>query len=102
MLYKLVQDSGGNWGPAAGREKGVPVRYVNDKTGEPDSEGVTAVNGGVYVASERDNTNDTVSQISVLEVDPSKIVAQNGDADVVLDLTPLAKPAVKSQLVGAV
>jgi hypothetical protein len=42
---------------------------------------VTAVDGNVYVASERDNTNDTVSKISVLEVDPSNIVVQNGDED---------------------
>ena len=86
-LYKLVQDSGGKWGPAAGWEEGVPVRYLNNTTGEPDSEGVTAVNGRVYVASERDNTNNTVSKISVLEVDPSKVVAQNGDADGDLNAT---------------
>ena len=78
-LYKLIQDSSGKWGPAPGWEFGVPVRYLNDTTGEPDSEGVTAVNGKVYVASERDNTNSTVSKISVLEVNPSNVVAQNGD-----------------------
>src|SRR5262249_43910762 len=66
-LYKLVRDASGNWGPAPGWEAGGPVRYLNDTTGEPDSEGVTAVDGKVYVASERDNTNDTVSKISVLE-----------------------------------
>ena len=86
-LYKLVQDASGKWGPAPGWESGVPVRYLNDTTGEPDSEGVTAVNGKVYVASERDNTNDTVSKISVLEVDPSNIVAQNGDTDGDLNAT---------------
>jgi hypothetical protein len=80
-LYKLVRDASGKWGPAPGWESGVPVRYLNDTTGEPDSEGVTAVNGKVYVASERDNTNSNVSKISVLEVDPSNIVAQNGDTD---------------------
>ena len=71
-LYKLVKDANGNWGPATGWSAGVPVRYLNDTTGEPDSEGVTAVNGDVYVASERDNTNDTVSKISVLEVEPDQ------------------------------
>ncbi|HWB21689.1 MAG TPA: lamin tail domain-containing protein [Gaiellaceae bacterium] len=86
-LYKLVQDSSGKWGPAPGWEFGVPVRYLNDTTGEPDSEGVTAVNGKVYVASERDNTNDTVSKISVLEVNPNNIVAQNGDKDGDLNAT---------------
>jgi hypothetical protein len=86
-LYKLVQDSSGKWGPAPGWESGVPVRYLNDTTGEPDSEGVTAVGGKVYVASERDNTNDTVSKISVLEVDPNNIVAQNGDKDGDLNAT---------------
>ena len=86
-LYKLVKDTNGNWGPAVGWEKGVPVRYLNDVTGEPDSEGVTAVNGQVYVASERDNTNSNVSKISVLEVNPSNIVSQNGDADGDLNAT---------------
>src|SRR5262249_61925274 len=86
-LYKLVEDASGKWGPAAGWEFGVPVRYLGDPTGEPDPEGVTAVNGKVYVASERDNTNDTVSKISVLEVDPGNIVAQNGDKDGDLNAT---------------
>jgi Lamin Tail Domain/HYR domain len=86
-LYKLVEDSSGNWGPAPGWEKGVPVRYLNDPTGEPDSEGVTAVDGLVYVASERDNTNNTVSKISVIEVDPNHIVMQNGDQDGDLNAT---------------
>lgn len=86
-LYKLVQGSNGTWGPAPGWQAGVPVRYLDDPTGEPDSEGVTAVNGKVYVASERDNTNDTVSKISVLEVDPNHIVPQNGDTDGDLNAT---------------
>jgi hypothetical protein len=86
-LYKLVRDSSGDWGPAPGWESGVPVRYLNDPTGEPDSEGVTAVDGKVYVASERDNTNNTVSKISVLEVNPTNIVAQNGDRDGDLNAT---------------
>ncbi len=86
-LYKLVQDTSGKWGPAPGWELGVPVRYLSDPTGEPDSEGVTAVDGKVYVASERDNTNDTVSKISVLEVDPTNIVHRNGDKDGDLDAT---------------
>ena len=74
-------------GPGTRLGVGVPVRYLNDATGEPDSEGVTAVDGKVYVASERDNTNDTVSKISVLEVNPSNIVAQNGDKDGDLNAT---------------
>jgi len=86
-LYKLVRDSSGNWGPATGWDKGVPVRYLNNTTGEVDAEGVTAANGKVYVTSERDNTNDTVSRIAVIEVDPNNIVAQNGDADGDLNAT---------------
>jgi hypothetical protein len=86
-LYKLVRDASGNWGPAPGWEFGVPVRYLNNTTGEPDSEGVTAVDGKVYVASERDNTNDTVSKIAVLEVNPNNIVPQNGDHDGDLNAT---------------
>src|SRR6202012_4872705 len=70
-----------------GCQSGVPVLYQNNHTGEPDSEGVTAVNNLVYVASERDNTNDTVSKISVLEVNPADIVPQNGDTDGDLNAT---------------
>lgn len=79
-LYKLVKGSNGTWGPATGWDSGVPVRYLNGQ-GEPDSEGVTAVHGDVFVASERDNTNDSVSKISVVEVDPHDITPRAGDAD---------------------
>jgi Lamin Tail Domain/Bacterial Ig-like domain len=79
-LFKLVKGSGGTWGPATGWEKGVPVRYLNGQ-GEPDSEGVTAVHGNVFVASERDNANDAVSKISVQEFNPNDITARAGDAD---------------------
>jgi hypothetical protein len=83
-LYKLVQDGSGNWGPATGWEKGVPVRYLDNATGEVDAEGVTAVGGQVFVTSERDNTNDLVSKIAVIQVDPTAITHSGhaaGDAD---------------------
>ncbi|HEX4191312.1 MAG TPA: lamin tail domain-containing protein [Marmoricola sp.] len=86
-LFKLVPDADGMWGPAAGWEKGVPVRYLNNATGEVDAEGVTATDGKVYVTSERDNTNSNVSKIAVLEVDPKDIVAHAGDVDGDLDAT---------------
>lgn len=78
-LYKLVPGDSG-WGPASGWASGRPVRYLSG-VGEPDSEGVTAVHGKVYVASERDNTDDTVSKIAVLEVNPDDVTAHSGDAD---------------------
>ncbi|MBE7161804.1 MAG: lamin tail domain-containing protein [Williamsia herbipolensis] len=79
-LFKLVQGSGGTWGPAAGWEKGKPLRYL-DGTGEPDAEGVTAVHGDVFAATERDNENSDVSKIAVLQVDPADTTAHSGDAD---------------------
>jgi hypothetical protein len=97
-LYKLVPDANGNWGPAAGWEKGMPVRYLNNAGGEIDAEGVTATNGKVYVTSERDNTADTVSKIAVVEVDPTAGVPHAGDPDGDLlgqhewDLTDLMPP----------
>ncbi len=80
-LYKLVRDASGNWGPAAGWDKGAPVRFLNNATGEMDAEGVTAVDGKVYVTSERDNTNSDVSKISVVQVDPSHVVPTGGTLD---------------------
>ena len=81
-LYKLVEDgSSGKWGPAPGWEIGRAGPLPERPTGEPDSEGVTAVDGKVYVASERDNTNGDVSKISVLEVDPNSIVPKGGTQD---------------------
>ena len=80
-LYKLVEDGSGKWGPAPGWEKGVPLRYLNNATGEIDAEGVTAVDGKVYVTSERDNTNSDVSKIAVVEADPNSIVPEGGTLD---------------------
>jgi hypothetical protein len=80
-LYKLVEDGSGQWGPAPGWEKSVPVRYLNNATGEIDAEGVTAVDGKVYVTSERDNTNSDVSKIAVVEANPDSIVPKGGTLD---------------------
>ncbi len=78
----------GNWGPAAGWEKGV-ARPLPERPHR--RAGLRRRDRGrrqlVYVASERDNTNSNVSKISVLEVNPSNIVAQNGDADGDLNAT---------------
>ena len=71
-LFKIVQDANGNWGPAAGWEQGVKLHYP-DGTGQPDSEGVTAVGGKVFVSTERDNLNGGVSKVSILEYDPSQV-----------------------------
>lgn len=72
-LWKLTQDAGGNWGPADSNwSKGVKLHYP-DGSGQPDSEGVTAVGGQVFVSAERDNTNGSVSRVAILQYDPSKI-----------------------------
>lgn len=73
-LYKLV-NSGGTWQPDTGDwTDGKVLRYPNG-TGEPDSEGVTLVDGdpanGIFVATERDNTNNGVSRPSILSFSPN-------------------------------
>lgn len=69
-LYKIVKDGNGLWGPAAGYAKGLPIHYTNG-LGQPDAEGVTAIGGQVFVASERDNAHDNTSKVAILQYDPS-------------------------------
>lgn len=75
-LYRLIFD-GASWVPDAsnGWTNGKALRYP-DGTGEPDAEGVTFVGDssstdGIYVASERNNLNNTVSRNSILRFDPT-------------------------------
>ena len=73
-LYKLV-NSAGTWQPDTGDwATGKVFKYPNG-TGEPDAEGVTLVNGdpadGIFVATERDNTNNGVSRPSILSFNPN-------------------------------
>jgi hypothetical protein len=74
-VYRLVQHDG-QWRPdtSNGWAEGKALRFPTG-SGEPDAEGITLVDGrasgGVYVASERDNSDGSVSRNSVLRFDVS-------------------------------
>jgi len=74
-VFRLIL-SGGIWtpDPSNGWGAGKLVRFP-DGLGEPDAEGITIVagasSGGLYVASERNNSANGVSRNSILRFDPS-------------------------------
>jgi hypothetical protein len=74
LLYKIVADGNGGWAPttAAGWSAGKTLRYT-DGGGAVDAEGVTVAadssGGGVYVSTERNNDQSSVSRPSVLRYD---------------------------------
>jgi hypothetical protein len=74
-LYRLVWD-GTKWTPDPndGWSAGKALHYP-DGTGDPDSEGVSVTGagpaGGVYVSTERNNSDSGVSRPEVLRFDPS-------------------------------
>ncbi len=74
-LHRLVS-SGGTWSPDTAGDWGAgkALRYP-DGTGDPDAEGVTFADGGsaagIFVATERNNSNSGVSRNAVLRFDPS-------------------------------
>lgn len=67
LLYRL---EGADFAPASGWASGKALRYP-DGTGKVDAEGVTAVGSAVYVSSERNNAQSSVSRPSVLRYDPT-------------------------------
>ena len=76
-LYRMVFDGVATWQPDTANNWGAgkSLRYPNG-SGDPDSEGVTYVGDstsidGIYVSTERDNTNSGVSRKSVLRYDPT-------------------------------
>jgi hypothetical protein len=76
-LYKLVQ-TGSLWTDDSGWSGGKALRFP-DGTGDPDAEAVTEAEMGspfIYVGTERDNSNDKVSRMSILRFD----TAAAGDA----------------------
>jgi hypothetical protein len=94
-LFRLVWD-GSNWtpDPANGWANGKLLHYPNG-SGDPDSEGVTMVgdhsDAGMYVSTERDNTNGGVSRLSVLRFDPSQsgtTLTATNDWNLTADLPP--------------
>lgn len=74
LLYEIVADGSGGWAPttAAGWSEGKTLRYP-DGGGAVDAEGVTVAadssDGGVYVSTERNNDQSSVSRPSVLRYD---------------------------------
>ena len=74
-LYRLTFN-GTNWVPdtANSWSAGKALRYPGG-TGDPDSEGVTFTGlgstGGVYVATERNNSANTISRPGILRIDPT-------------------------------
>jgi len=67
-----VPDTANNWG------SGKLLRYA-DGTGDPDAEGLTIIgsgsSAGIYVATERNNTANSVSRNTVLRFDPASSAA---------------------------
>jgi hypothetical protein len=75
-FWKLAIAADGSVSPAAGWENGKRARFQKDAANAaadgPDAEGITVAGDGfVYLASERDNSNDGVNQNVVLKVDPN-------------------------------
>lgn len=72
MLYRLVHDASGAWNLAPGWESGKALHYPGGG-GTVDAEGVTVTSAGasagVYVSSERNNDNGSVSRPAVLKYD---------------------------------
>ncbi|WP_343242091.1 lamin tail domain-containing protein [Streptomyces sp. SID9727] len=71
-LWRLVSDGSGGWKPdtANGWSSGKSLRFPGG-SGSPDSEGVTATPGGIFVASERNGDASGTSRLSVLRYDVS-------------------------------
>jgi hypothetical protein len=85
-LWKMTKRDGG-WRPVTGWSK--TPRY-HDKTGAPDSEGITVgPDGAVYLATERDNSNSGVSKNAVLRYDADAATGTTLDATDEWDLNPL-------------
>lgn len=73
-LYKLTK-AGSTWAPAAGEWAAGKALTYPSGTGDVDAEGVTFTgagpSAGLYVASERDNNDNSVSRPAILRFDPS-------------------------------
>ena len=98
-MYRLLWD-GTNWSPDStnGWAAGKDLHYT-DGTGDPDAEGVTyaaSPANGMFVSTERNNLNGTVSKLSILRFDPNAAGAAltaTNDWDLTTDL-----PATGSNL----
>ncbi|MQY15418.1 hypothetical protein SRB5_56000 [Streptomyces sp. RB5] len=78
-IYKLHRDAAGLWVPATDNGWGTAdpaatagkATVFADGSGQPDTEGITTADGGLFVTTERDNANKNVALDSVLRFDPN-------------------------------
>ncbi len=87
-VFRLRLDAG-LWRPDPSATKA--LRYPTG-TGDADAEGVTIVNGLLYIATERDNANNSVSRNSILRVDPAApgaTLTANMEWNLTADLPPV-------------
>ncbi|MFN0074674.1 MAG: choice-of-anchor D domain-containing protein [Chloroflexota bacterium] len=96
-LHRLIWDAANNrWTPdPAGWAAGKSLRYT-DGSIDPDAEGVTMTDagaaGGIYVSTERNNANNTVSRPTILRYDVSgsgSALAANLEWNLTADLPTL-------------
>jgi hypothetical protein len=90
-----LQKSGSNWVPATGWEAGKGLRYT-DGLGDVDAEGVVKTDAGLFVASERNNSANSVSRPAVLRYD-SAVAGTTLSASIEWNLVS-ALPAVGANL----
>jgi Lamin Tail Domain len=97
-LFKLVWDSvNSQWIPDPSQVDWANGKFLHygDGTGDPDAEGVTyagnSAANGVFVSTERNNSNNTVSKLSILRFDPNVAginINANMEWDLSADLPP--------------
>ena len=90
-LFRMVWDSTTNqWNPDTGDWANGKALHYGDGTGDPDSEGVTYAGNssanGIFVSTERNNSNNGVSKLSILRFDPN-VVGTSLNADLEWNLT---------------
>ncbi|MDT7729237.1 MAG: hypothetical protein QOI21_5813 [Actinomycetota bacterium] len=92
-LYRLVPN-GATWGPdpAGGWTSGKSLHYGNG-SGDPDTEAVAATPDGMFVSTERDNSNGSVSKPEILRYDTSSTAGSlnaTGEWNLTSDLPAVA------------
>ena len=90
-LFRMVWDSTTNqWNPDTGDWANGKALHYGDGTGDPDSEGVTYAGNssanGIFVSTERNNSNNGVSKLSILRFDPN-VVGTSLNANLEWNLT---------------
>ncbi len=90
-LFRMVWDSNTNqWNVDTGDWANGKALHYGDGTGDPDSEGVTyagnSPSNGVFVSTERNNSNSGTSKLSILRFDPN-VAGTSLNAKLEWDLT---------------